>query len=285
MSHPTVELVHHISVIILGVLGFSGSTAQLVVFCRSKKPKRPFDITMTSLRVADIFLSVLSIVDGVVFFIETHDHKSLFSSVYLFGLHFVMGSMIFHMLFIALERLVAVRLPMKFQQLITIRRSITFLIVSWFLSIGIAILEDRDFFNFGFSVIFNYSIFASGLIAVIMYSAICYFERKNQVAVAVGPSQTSPNRHNRGLVIHSVVVTMSFMLCTFPYAILTLKSLEQTYPETITQILLPVQPCVNAALFFLKRCKIKCPLRSTEQATSTTTSRLAASTEERANVE
>ncbi len=245
--------------IILGCIGLFASSLQFILIFRYKKPRHPFDLTMMSLSMADILFCVLNVIDGICSFTYPSLNKTV-DIIYLFGVHMALTSFFFHITSIASERLLAVAVPLKFQQIVTNKCCKRTLIIIWLLAAVVAVFEDQHVFSLGFNIIFNFSIFICGGAIIIIYSVICFKMYKQQNVVGPSQQRGTARSPSRRIIFHSLFVTISFLFCTFPFAAVTIRNNKESKPKVAAHIFLLVNPCLDSLLFFIVKYYDKiCP--------------------------
>lgn len=264
-----VSLFKHIEIarIAIGSLGMILNMFQLILMVRGKKTKLAFDITILSLDIADIFASISLILDsiresfslnGVIIYSET------FRRINSIGLYFSIYSSFFHALLIAMQRLFAVFFPMKFQKHFTKRSCITCLVVIWILSLLLSVLTNYLKFS---RKIFPHMIVSIGVLLTVFYFMICWRLYSQRRTVSARRSSTVGHR-NHWVLQYSVIVTVAFIACTFPFGVLlirrstgTFNSLQETFEINrqlrIASMIITLNPALDTLLYLITHYRQK----------------------------
>lgn len=203
---------------IIGSLGIFLNSLQIVLMIRRKHTKTPFDFSVLGLSIADLISALLWF--SCSFCLHLHLKKRIALNLeyyYIFahgGLTLSVVSSFLHTLFIAVQRSCAVFLPFKIRIYFTIQRCYKCLVFIWVLSILASFLVPY-FRNY---TIISLVIIVCGWMLVVCYAILCcviYRQRTIQTSV----SAQNRNQSNRKIMAYCVLITILFLLCTFPFAI------------------------------------------------------------------
>ena len=199
----------YIAICVSGVVLNSG---EIVLLLHAKRTKLPFDIALISLAASDLITSLaLSIV------IITQEIKTINGAlIWIIKLYVLVliGSGIssaFHMIFIAVQRLVAVLYPLNLSIWITRKRSTITICLMWATSAAATVPIYGNGQNMRF-LAYSSFIFAGAIIlcyAMINYKIIT----RRQLSVTVNSTQ------NLQVLFHSICVTAIFFGCTLTFSI------------------------------------------------------------------
>ncbi len=239
-----------------GLLGFIANTIQLVLICRAKNQNNSvFALAVLSLNIADLMTSFVILISGVVRLLRLFGIFDLSLSkkmIYplITALTFSLMSSIFHVVFIAIQRLIAVVFPLKVKQILTKRRCYIILPSLWVTSIAIAIIA-----HINYKLAFTSLAYVGILICislVVMYTVICY-KIMNRNTVNNNNSEERQRRRQkseRGVMIYSVAITIVFIICFAP----KILSSFVTYPMylgIISDMMYSINPFFDTLLYFL----------------------------------
>ena len=182
---------------------------EIFFLLREKKIKEPFKMTILSLAFADLITSGFLFVSAIIFLITgAHDHTTLlaiFSSTTCSQ---------FHIVFITMQRFIAVIYPLKLKSWITSFRSIIILILIWLISMLLTLIlylcagMDGPF-------VLAWIILTGGGVLLVSYSFIVYRSFKQRKIVASNNSSSQ----NLRLILYSLTVTVAFIACNYPWAV------------------------------------------------------------------
>jgi len=242
----------------LGVIIALLNIMEIILILRLKRKKKIFEIVLLSLSVADLLFG-LSNASVCVVFLGNWKGESVFDVTYTSYFFFVLTS-IFHLVFIAMDRLAAIVRPIRHNISMTRRKVYIFLGVIWIAAIattlGLYLSNDRGYLFENKSIIeewkaknrtkppknllirkgdtyrtlmqelLSYFILTADFILVIVYVIIIY-----KVQINNNKNVVRGNEH-RGTQIKvsllCVFVAVSFVVFTIPYAInrLATKSIQ-----------------------------------------------------------
>ena len=202
----------------LGVIGFALNIVQIVLICRQKRKKSAFVLTILSLSLADGLSALAVLIYEIYWFLAVH--RIILPSMQF--LWIFLGTVIFshtasfsHLIFIAVERFVAVFYPMRLAGMFSRKHCISGLIITWVLSVArVVTFQFTRTGNFNKLIV---QVYAFSLI--IVYTAICI--KINMRPKSVVPSVGSSSRPatNKRLIIHSISVSLAFIIFAFCFSL------------------------------------------------------------------
>ena len=252
-----------------GIAGFLFNILELVVIIRQKKYKEVFGLSLTSLCIADIIGSLtLSLAGGLRLISypgrETFPiyEKTSLATGWKVGhgsLQFAVGTSFMHIVFIAIQRLFAVLLPLKFKANFTYARCAAGIIITWL------IMFIYGTFAFFFSkVLLNmsyYLVLVMELILIITYGAITFKTwRDDKKRASLQPkanSQATTDDAVNKVLFHSLAVTFAFLICTLPHSVFYIYLVVQrltAYHDLSTyhtvNSLISINPFLDPLIYF-----------------------------------
>lgn len=130
-----------------GVLIAILNTVEIIMIAKIRRKKNICEILLLSLSVSDCMFGISNLFVSIPFIANLCTLKEFVETAYTFYVFFVLTS-IFHLLFIAVDRLVAVLKPLKHKIYLSRRRFYTFLAILWILAVMIsALLQILDKFT------------------------------------------------------------------------------------------------------------------------------------------
>ena len=225
--------------IIISAFGILLNGSEVIILLYEKRTKVPFDISLLSLAFSDLIVSFCLIA----YFLQLPD---LFEQIFrhlIFTLGFLSA---LHLMFIAIQRLIAVRLPFKAAILLTRKRCFIVVASLWIASLTISlpiILRNDTYYR-----VYLCTPLVFGCFILILYTALNF-----NMLTRRPISSTRPNKENQNLhvAIYSTVIVLLFLICTFPYTILLM---ENTYTPTVPRYafyLYILQLVFDPILYFL----------------------------------
>ena len=182
----------------------------------------PFDITIISLAASDLMLAAISFVLSII-------HYSLrelitinwYTGLYTFCIYSSSLTSAIHVLFIAVQRLIAVLYPLKVSILITRKRCIKTICILWLISCVASLPVSLKFYDY--QLIFMYS-----PLVIACAIVVCYVIINIKMWTRKRPTASGQSSNNMSVLIYSISITAIFMICTFPYTIYTIL-----YPQNV----------------------------------------------------
>lgn len=257
----------------LGITGIILNMLQLIILLR--KQRRPFEITLLSLSIADLFVSVCLILNSVLSLLREHDvglelsdivYRSLRHAIYCFAITLAL----LHIVFIAIQRLIAVMFPFRIHQLFSKRRCCFFLGVMWVGSLGFlawsvwAFTKNPD--DDVPLIAFSYVMFFAEACLIPLYATVCCLVMRRRGMAA----NASTDSRNHSVILYAVITTTIFVVMTFPLGVLTCLSYVITNPylKYSPKWLLFIDVTMNPVIYFFfnywkskKCCNFACCVR------------------------
>ncbi len=236
----------------LGFIGMLANTIQVVLICRdSKQRKTVFGLAVLSLSAADLLSSVIHVWAGVCYFlkISTIADLSLTGERPILAIFaFSLTSSFTHVIYISIQRVIAVAFPFRVNQILTKSRGVIVTAILWLTSIALALVL---FFKIEAIAVLSYLAMITGVTMIIMYSVICYKTMRRSIdSCSISEEmQRSRQKTEREVLFYSVVVTAIFVICNFPISIGVLV----TYPAiflSVSDVLFSSNPFLDTLLYF-----------------------------------
>ena len=218
-----------ISNLLICILGVALNTSEIVSLVYEKRTKLPFDITLISLAVSDLMLATISIPVGIFpLFLSASSTSNWFfiSSVICIVTSSLSSAL--HVLFIAIQRLIAVLYPLKVAIWMKRNRCIKIIGLLWLVSTGISVVLSVQFYTYQSYPMCIPLILGSIILVCYIVINIKMLTRK-RLAVSGQPSQ------NIHIFVYSICITSIFIICNFPYTIYTIL-----YPESVRNRTIPL---------------------------------------------
>ncbi len=240
----------------LGSLGLIVNSVQLILSCVDRsRTDSIFNIVLRSLNISDIFASMAFLFRGLLFilglFTKTIEFM-LFLELFWISNTAVMFSLacsFMHIMFIAIQRVLAVAFPLKIKQIITKTRCYIILAMLWVVSVTLAFI---NYFYAGVvSSILSLIALVAGAILVITYFIICYkMMKRNVLDVNNIEMQRRHQQRNREVLLYSVAITVFFIICHYPESIKPFVRFTDLF-SFISKTLYPLNPILDTCLYFL----------------------------------
>ena len=221
--------------ITFGCIGTAANTVQMFFIIKKKQAKRPFEATLLSLSSADTITSCTLLIFGIYDLlmnegiISSNEFLEIMNEA---ALDLSIITSLVHVIYIAIQRLFAVLLPIKFQILFTKFRCALGLILIWCLSAAFCIWSSLEkpkgtptFY------ILSLIIIVCSILLIISYSVICckVFQSKSY--------PRSRDNMEKKVLCNSILVGSAFIVCTVPF---TLQHLKVYEPTDFYQFIIPI---------------------------------------------
>ena len=241
------RLEYHSLSISLGIIGLILNIVQITLICRQKKKKSAFVLTILSLSFADGLSALAVLIYEIYWFLAVHRiilPSMLFLWVFLGTVIFSQTASFSHLIFIALERFVAVFYPMRLAGVFSRKHCISGLVIIWVSSAAPAVT-----FQFTHTGNFNKLIVqVCALSLIIVYAAICIKISMRPKFVTPSVGSSSRPATNKRLIIHSISVSLAFIIFAFPYS---LTDMRKETEHRVPVLLLISNSSIDPLLYFL----------------------------------
>ncbi len=248
---PTVKILAFVHTI-MGLLGCISNIIQLVLIFRHRHENNSvFRLVVLSLNLADLLASTLTTLRGIIAFVTLHtttSHKVL--DVIDAAIIFSLTSSFTHLIFIAFQRVIAVTRPLQVKNIITKLRSYRVLIILWLISIAPAVL--RYIFKGKIIMqVLSYIALVIGMSLLVMYSVICYKTIKRDIVNNENEAmQKRRQQSEKKLVFYSLTVTIVFIVCVYPLALVRFFEVRPTSVYIGSNLLFSLNPFLDTLLYF-----------------------------------
>ena len=253
-----------------GTAGFLFNILEFIVILRQKKQKEKFGLTLASLCIADIIGSLsLGVTGGLrllkysgpeSFAIYEKTTTALLWRAGHGSLQFSVGTSFMHIVFIAIQRLFAVLMPLKFQANFTYARCAAGVIITWLVMFIYGTLVTLVFNPFIHYLSFC-SVLVMELILIITYGAITFKtwkdDKKRASLKSKSSSQGSTDDATHRVLFHSLAVTLAFLICTMPHSIfyiyVKIHRLQPTHNLNayhVVNVLISINPFLDPLIYF-----------------------------------
>ncbi len=243
-----------------GLLGFGANTAQLILSGRDKtRKKSPFGLVLLSLCTADLLASLVNLMVGVKHILAIYGiiDSLLFQSLQNplnAAMVFSLSSSFTHIVFIAVQRFMAVAFPFEVQNIFTKSRCYLILATLWIVSLALASIVY--FIKEVFMALY-YLALAAGVALVVTYAVLCYkLTKSNFVDSANEEAQRRHRRSQREVLVYSVAITAVFVICHVTPSLRFVS--KSTYVGIVGEALCAINPFFDTLLYFTSSyCKQK----------------------------
>ena len=225
------------------------NVAQIVLMIYKKKTKVPFEITLLSLALADVLVSMSQCLFFTFIYLQFRGFFTLPLAVIgvlasLVG--FSIYSSLFHSVFIAVQRIYAVSLPIKFRVNFSSGICLVSIVVIWIVSLTLSVVVI-------FLEIFNghaYILLAASGVLVLCYTMISYRVRLQRSRVSISTNPQQQNDSTCRTLVYSILVTAAFMFCTLPTAVHIIIRSDSVFALKFAELMLTLNPVVDSLLYF-----------------------------------
>ena len=233
--------------------------AQLFFIFRRKKPWSVFDMTISSLSAADLLASTMFIMHGLrkLFTQQGEPVSNVILRFAWTGCYFSISSSCVHIVFIAIQRVMIIRFPLKCKRWFTKRCICVTLLITW---LGSAAFASPSSVKLYPSQAMSWVIFTNGAVLVGAYAIVCVeMKRKietQETAAEDSVRHSGPGRSsNRVVIFHSFAIMLAFLFCTFPYGVARFYS-HKSVVYVICDIIYAINPFLDPVLyFFIVKCR------------------------------
>ncbi len=240
-----------------GFLGLTANITQLILMRReADQNDSVFARSLLSLGVADLLTSLMILLRGIlvilIFYLNEYqillyDSQGEMYAAYIFTLSLTFT----HVIYVATQRVIAVAFPFKVKQILTKTRSRIILTSLWVLSLAFASTTFIEGSSDIAVLIFHYLVLMTGLILVAMYSVICYKTiHRHPVNNESEEMRRRRQQSDKEVLLYSIAVTVVFMWCNFPLAIIRTRKDYTRRVENAFQLLFVLNPFFDTMVYF-----------------------------------
>ena len=198
----------------------------------TKRQFKPFQRILLSLSCADILVALLYVIQK--FYEKDHGRKIYDSAIeHLISQPlelFAVMSSITNIILLGVDRLIAVRYPLKHRLWMTKTRINLYIVAAWFGSIALSVLSNVNRFaepdnktpqaQITANRIFSGLLFSSGFVITVIYVLIiARVVRQRKIASQMRKSGAEDRSNETTVTITCVLVVVAFSLCSYPFAI------------------------------------------------------------------
>ena len=264
------ETWEYIMYLVLGTMCVALNSTEIILIIKKRKSMTTFDLILMNLALADLIVGLSMLVlaiyskgNGTDFTLRSGDRWSyaIFATKV-----FAVFSSITNILAISLDRVLAVKVPIKHKVWMSCENAKWIICVVWltslvftFIAAGLQISYSESFYNnghfsLGFVYLFAISVLLFGVIFVVTYSYIVWkvvLQRNEFDKRSKGRTGLRKIARQKNLVLYCVFVVLTYMVCTYPLAISTIvTSGSQTLSKRC--ILLIVNSTLDPFVYFVK---------------------------------
>ena len=250
-----------------GIVGLFLNTVESVSITCNRRKRTAFYLILVSLSLADLLVCT-SYVFYAGTFLATYSSSAtihpVFNTVRVVSQKLIFGFLAIsciHVIFIAAQRLCAVRFPLSFSRMFSTAKCHVCIAIAWCIGITYAVL---NVYNEKVGIISCYQLFVFGIMLIVIYCIIiCQATSKSPV---LKTNSTAIMKQSKRVLIHSISVTIIFIACNFPYAINFLFFTRNRNLLRYSYGLLALRPILDPMVyFFFHRCRKRVSVTVTSQ--------------------
>ena len=242
-------------------LGIVLNSCEIASLIYAKRTTLPFDITIISLAMSDLMFVLTSLVlSSFIYYVPNWIASERYYMAFAYSTYSSFLSSVLHMVFIAIQRLIAVLYPLKTSIWITRRRSIITVLLLWLASVAVAAPVPMGFY------IYNRILLFSPFVAIGVIAA-CYFVINFRMMTRKSPTGGDQQTQNISILVYSISVTAIFMICIFPATVYVMSQgvlmSKMQFPDYATYLLY-LQTVLDPLVYFFfqiwkrGRCTLCC---------------------------
>ncbi len=239
-----------------GSLGFLANLVQMIFICRDKKQRNSiFGMTLFSLSTSDIFVSILQLYRGslcilLLLVIDISLTNKVGTPTDL-GISFSLAASFFHVIFIAVMRLLALVFPLRIKCIITKSRCKLILLLLWLLAIAFVTI----YYFIIKGKLGAILIIITSVILLVAYSFICYRMKGRYDIDNNDATRRYRQQSDRDVLVYSMALAFTFCICYMPASMSHFMKMSPRMQE-IAIFLYSVNPFLDPLLyFFASHCK------------------------------
>eukprot|EP00795_Rhopilema_esculentum_P012979 gene12979-3744_t len=240
-----------------GIIGLWLNAVEFVSITCNRRKMTAFYLTLVSLGFADLLACASYVFYGGTF-LATYSSSAtihpVFNTVRVVSQKLIFGFLAIsciHIVFIAVQRLCAVRFPLSFSRVFSTAKCHVCIAIAWCVGLTYAVL---NVYSERVGIVSCYQLLVFGVMLIVMYCVIiCQATFRSPV---LRTNSTASMKQSKRVLIHSICVTIIFIACNFPYAINFLFFASNRSPLRYFYGLLALRAILDPMLyFFIHRCK------------------------------
>ena len=266
-SLETMGLASSLNYAIFGIAGMIANATLLVALFRTRNEAPPYNKTLASLAIANFISDVFFATIGTMFSYDIKTGNLPFQQWEdTFELLFINKGIIIialsHIVFIAIQRFIAVHFPFRFRRIFTTKLTWFYISLTWLIAISIFLLSWHIDSNniFAKDRLVSYTILVFVFTLIVCYTWILIslrIQRRVSRQLRSSNNATSDTEHSMKLLLNSVGVTLLFLILVCPYAISSLKG-DNFIMRYLLSSLVPVRTVIDPLVYFFISICIKC---------------------------
>ena len=216
----------------------------------------PFQMTLLSLAVADLLTCLSAPICNTIFLLVKEEEREDFSVVYGATVAFSTISSQMHVIFITIQRLIAVLFPFSCKRILTSFRCSLVLALIW--AISLATIGVFQHLSLGIP----FMTLATAIVIALSYALIVYRIRNRPIVTAYDADRSTGST---SVIIYSGILFVLFVSCYFPYVFnyILYSMIKKTHETPVALFFLFwLNSVTNPLVYFLfKVCKgrsLKC---------------------------
>ena len=234
--HRKIDLIAGLLIAILNIL-------EITMIAKIRRKKRIYEIILMSLSISDCMFGLSNVVVASIYISNSKKHDELLETAYICYAFFVLTS-IFHLIFIAVDRVMIVLKPFQYKTIFTKKR----------LKIGIGVLWITAF-TIG---VITYTVYELTEMELPVSNRLNQSVLKNRTVALIVQPTTNENEDNFlediQLVLSAVIIMLDFSM-VISYSIIiynmSYKKRKSLVPKSVEDERLPILCVVIAAVFVL----------------------------------
>ena len=256
------------------------NSVEMFFILRVRGKLKIFEILLLNLATADLFVGIFVVVFQSLILVNKLSANGIVAGKIAFNCFsfFSVASSLFQVLLISLDRLVAVKFPIRHRTLITVRRVVKCEIVVWTITVLLALIISLQDTSSGEintvyikRVVTAVMILIGGVLFISFYTYIIHCVIKNRrriqknILVDLCKDKnclSNVNQRDKAVTFICTVLIVSYLICVFPNAILNLLVLkDRRFDELsaqykvvyfVTVLLLYLNSTLNPMTYFFR---------------------------------
>ncbi|XP_065063329.1 melanocortin receptor 5-like [Rhopilema esculentum] len=200
------ETRHSYGFLVISSAGIILNTLQITMILRERDRRHPFKISILSLAIADLLICLGCAVFSSFNLVGDPELQPYLSFIYVTVAPVSVTCSSLHLIFITLQRLIAVRFPLSCSRIMTTKRCVLVLLMIWAISTTPIPFPGKLKYLMGAATLI------CGVVLAVAYSFIGYLLTKRG-NIASSAAQSSQNTY---VLAYAITLTSVFIFCTFP---------------------------------------------------------------------
>ena len=199
------EVTHTFAFLAIGLAGIVLNVVEMILILKGRQYRVPFQMSVLSLAVTDLLASLSLAISNTLVLVLKLDppYPEILTEVHRLSVVFSTISSQLYVIFIAMQRLIAVLLPFSCKRIVTSFRCSVCLALIWIISLTVTgLIQNMADYIHALTV-------ATGVVIALLYALIVYRVRNRPI--------TGSSNSGSEVTLYSGILFLLYVACYFPF--------------------------------------------------------------------